>query len=70
MINEFSEVRTDETGDYVTLAGYDNRSAKYYVGCVYCNRMKSLGSTFFPRHEASDRCLSGGHPHCTCGTCW
>jgi hypothetical protein len=25
---------------------------------------------FAPSHKASERCESGGRPHCTCDVCW
>lgn len=51
----------DDTGQVVCL---------YKDGCAFCERMKDQGETFFPSHEASSGCRSGGHPHCTCDTCF
>ena len=37
------------------------------AGCSTC---ASIGAGIGPPHEASDRCASGGHDHCTCDTCF
>ena len=37
-------------------------------GCAFCESEKD--SSFFPPHDASKRCLSGHHPHCTCDVCF
>lgn len=42
----------------------------HYPGCDYCDRMKSTGSTFYPRHFASPLCYSGKRNHCTCDACF
>jgi hypothetical protein len=34
--------------------------------CFGCDRDGNEG----PWHDASKRCASGGHPHCTCDTCF
>lgn len=41
------------------------------VGCedFYLNP-KHPSDVFAPSHKASPKCESGGHPHCTCSTCW
>lgn len=38
--------------------------------CKYCDRERDAGSTFHPPHDASQRCESGKHSHCTCDTCF
>lgn len=43
---------------------------RYHDGCPFCEREKAAGNTFFPPHNASKRCRSGGHNHCTCDTCF
>lgn len=35
-------------------------------GCATCARDGRHG----PSHDASERCESGGHPHCSCDTCF
>ncbi len=37
--------------------------------CAYCDAERN-GSGFHPHHDASDRCESGKHNHCTCDTCF
>ncbi len=37
--------------------------------CAYCDAERN-GSGFHPSHDASDRCESGKHNHCTCDTCF
>ena len=36
-------------------------------GCKYC---ELYGGGMMPPHFASPNCQSGGHNHCTCGTCF
>jgi hypothetical protein len=36
--------------------------------CLYCDTHR--GESFFPLHDASERCESGKHAHCTCDTCF
>lgn len=36
--------------------------------CAYCDENRS--ASMFPRHDASERCESGKHAHCTCDTCF
>lgn len=36
--------------------------------CVTCDRHR--GETMMPSHDASPRCESGRHNHCTCDTCF
>ena len=44
------------------------RRHKLPVGeCASCDRETS---DFHPSHDASDRCESGKHSHCTCDTCF
>lgn len=35
--------------------------------CTQCLSASVFGG---PSHEASPRCRSGKHPHCSCDTCW
>ena len=36
--------------------------------CKYCDDARS--DSMMPYHDASKRCESGKHPHCTCDTCY
>lgn len=48
-----------------------NRRHKLPAGeCPYCDRERANNTTFHPAHDASDRCESGKHPHCSCDTCF
>jgi hypothetical protein len=38
-------------------------------GCPTCDRDPE-GRALMPPHDASDRCESGKHPHCSCDTCF
>jgi len=38
--------------------------------CVYCDGERAAGNDFHPSHDASDRCESGRHSHCSCDTCF
>lgn len=45
------------------------RLHKAHAGdCAYCDREGA--NTFHPPHDASDRCESGKHAHCSCDTCF
>ena len=39
------------------------------AGCKECQRVQA-NNGFGPSHDASPRCKSGGHDHCTCDTCF
>ena len=46
---------------------------RYHDGCSYCDREYAKNGdklTMMPSHDASSRCQSGGHNHCTCDTCF
>ena len=36
--------------------------------CAYCDDYGD--DPMMPSHDASPRCESGRHPHCTCDTCY
>ena len=36
-------------------------------GCTYCDQQTTL---YFPSHDASPRCESGKHNHCSCNVCF
>ena len=38
--------------------------------CSYCDKRRKEGATFFPSHDASRNCQSGGRNHCSCDTCF
>lgn len=38
--------------------------------CAYCDIERARGNTFHPPHDASSRCESGKHAHCSCDTCF
>lgn len=38
--------------------------------CAYCQKMAERQEKYFPKHDASDKCESGRHTHCTCEVCW
>lgn len=44
------------------------RRRQHVPGCPTCDRYPPTG--FFPPHDASPRCESGGRDHCTCDTCF
>jgi len=43
---------------------------KYVDGCSTCDVIKARDRGFGPAHDASERCKSGYHEHCSCGSCW
>lgn len=50
-------------------------SGRLVRGCKSCDKATEYVlihgyMPFAPAHEASSRCRSGGHPHCTCDTCF
>lgn len=36
--------------------------------CTYCDKYRD--ESMMPPHDASDRCESGKHNHCTCDVCF
>ncbi len=38
--------------------------------CLTCDRIREDGDVMFPSHDASDRCESGKHSHCSCDCCF
>jgi uncharacterized OB-fold protein len=38
--------------------------------CSYCVRCLRTGDKYFPRHNASMNCESGGDNHCSCDICY
>lgn len=38
--------------------------------CSYCDRARATNDTMAPPHNASTRCQSGSHNHCTCDRCY
>lgn len=38
--------------------------------CQSCDDYRAEGTDFHPPHDASDRCESGKHNHCSCDTCF
>lgn len=38
--------------------------------CSYCDRERAAGNDFHPSHDASRRCESGRHNHCSCEACF
>jgi hypothetical protein len=55
-----------ETGEVIWS---DLRQFGWTRVCSECDRVKANGG-FGPPHNASPRCESGGHNHCTCDTCF
>lgn len=49
---------------------YQRRSQLEPGACPYCDRMRAEDESFFPSHDPSGSCASGGHPHCSCSTCF
>lgn len=38
--------------------------------CAYCDRERAANNDFHPSHDASERCESGKHSHCSCDACF
>jgi hypothetical protein len=38
--------------------------------CKFCDHERAQGNDFHPSHDASLRCESGKHNHCTCDVCF
>ncbi len=38
--------------------------------CAYCDAERAKNNEHHPSHDASSRCESGKHEHCTCDCCW
>ena len=68
----FRDASTERPADLVAavhaLRGPSKRRHKLPPGeCNYCDGEKG---TFHPPHDASERCESGMHAHCSCDTCF
>jgi len=56
------------------LTGYDTAFPEivlrrhWVVNCAYCDAHRD--DKMMPYHDASDRCESGKHDHCTCDACY
>lgn len=60
-----------EDGLDITAISIPTRRHKAEPGeCKYCDDEREAGNSFHPPHDASARCESGGHSHCSCGTCF
>jgi len=42
----------------------------YVAGCKLCDDLRTESEPYHPPHDASKRCESGGHNHCTCSRCF
>ena len=65
-----SATRLEKHENGTVLMEGDRVLATYHPGCDFCDTMKGERRTFFPPHDASPRCDSGGRDHCTCDTCF
>lgn len=43
---------------------------KYATDCAYCDMIRTTAGGHGPYHDASHRCESGKHSHCTCDSCF
>src|SRR5689334_12274676 len=59
-----------ENIESIRAAGQGRRHKLAPGQCAYCDRERDAGVNFHPSHDASDRCESGKHPHCSCDTCF
>lgn len=50
------------------IAKATNRRRRIPDGCTYCNQNRD--TEMMPPHDASPRCESGGHNHCSCDICF
>lgn len=60
-------------GENASLSGKENSASsphrrRLIEGCAFCRQHG--GFQMMPWHDASSRCESGKHPHCTCDTCF
>jgi hypothetical protein len=58
----------DEDPDHPSLGLVSTKRVTRDESCPYC-QLHQPGA-MYPPHDASPRCESGGHPHCTCDTCF
>lgn len=57
------------TRDGVTLGLWATGAVQWRSDCDYCVKHGAIGA-FFPSHDASPGCRSGGRDHCTCDGCF
>lgn len=62
-------VEYDKDTKTLTIEGR-SFTGKFIVDCEACMNELARGSLFFPSHNASPRCESGGRNHCTCDVCF
>lgn len=63
--------RRDDPPEAVLPSAYGNnlrRRLSLMTECPFCAQHGA--DPMMPYHDASDRCESGKHPHCTCDTCF
>lgn len=59
-----------KTKKVVRYGGLTPRRRHKVDDCPTCWEYSKDGNQHFPSHDASPRCESGRHNHCTCDTCW
>lgn len=61
-------IRTD-TWPYAKAIG-ERRHKAPKGQCATCDTERAAGREFHPSHDASSRCESGKHSHCSCDVCF
>jgi hypothetical protein len=65
-----STMTIQEVKDAMKRPDMTDELAEVMGNCPYCVSCLSKGDKYFPRHNASMNCESGGHDHCSCDICY
>lgn len=67
-MNENNQIDRQAAADHSD--GTENKRTRWrqVLACPFCEQ--HCDDPMMPYHDASDRCESGKHPHCTCDTCF
>ena len=76
--SKYSDVLASETRDLAAqidaaLADVKRKHRRHKLPpgeCKTCDRERWLSNEFHPSHDATERCKSGKHNHCSCDTCF
>lgn len=63
-------VKALQHGARVHAAIARRHKIKAWGECTFCDRERLAENDFYPSHDASTNCESGGKSHCSCDVCF
>lgn len=69
-LSERYHVEQDGEATVIRYGPQPTAGVKWRSDCPACVTYFSGQSGFFPNHGTLPSCQSGGHPHCTCDSCF